>query len=624
LSFFQKLKNAEDLDRSSAFLQNRYKKNLIFFRENIPAYEKLLLQDLRTYNIDLSPDGVNIVNLKTQKNLYEKDEFFSVNEALSLDPIKNPLWNKFITETLITKSEIQTAPITAKITSKIIECCSQDIDYQKDKIQTNIMPPCIIYGVISGLFLEKLADENNFCGLFIYEPNVEFFVLSAYFLDYEKLYQKTKQNSCYIVVGGKLEPKQVQNFFSTRLITNLFFRLELVVYENELVKDARSLVAEISRSTTRGWGTFEDEIIGVKNKLKNYKNYPYLSSTKKIDAPVCVVGNGPSLEKNIELIKKNQDNFIIFSSGSALAILVKYGIKVDFQIEIERMPHVQKWLKNAGLKDVPLICADIVDPSTLESSSKVYLFIRDSSASSNMFGPKFILEFASPIVGNSALSLAINFFSEIYLFGMDLGFKKDAKKHASGSLYDKMNDKSEEILPTRGNFSSNIYTNSLFSLSRSLVEILLKKSSAKVYNLSDGAYIKGAIPATKINLQKLNKEKVKKDFLSSFSSGGFFSNTKINYQENLENYKKNFIKLLCSKKITSKDKLFDIIDAAFFFTIAQRQSEPVSGTLVCGSFWHILNTIFTLCMQIQRGDISELFKDLVDIIEKNVKDFKLE
>ena len=67
-----------------------------------------------------------------------------------------------------------------------------------------------------------------------------------------------------------------------------------------------------------------------------------------------MVGNGPSLDLLLDFLKENEKNCIIFSCGTALKPLKTHGVKVDFQIEVERIDYLKEVLENAPLEDTPL------------------------------------------------------------------------------------------------------------------------------------------------------------------------------------------------------------------------------------------------------------------------------
>lgn len=637
MSFLDKLEQST-AQEAVALLSQRFSQNREFFQKNLPNLLTFIDAPLKEYELNLSTNGINIVHKTSGNFIYPiengKSSIFNFSKSIATSPANSKFWVKHVNESLIEENQIHRVPITGKATTGIQEVAINNKEYERTLIQysgAKQLPTTILFGILGGLHLEYMLDRfENIHGLLLYEPNPDLFVLSTYFLDYQKLYQKCNEHSCYIFISGKISPSAVKDFFGTRLITNAYFRLEHNAYEHPFIQDAQYVVNESAKTSTRGWGTYEDEIVGLKNKLgwldPKKPKYPFLKKSTSLNAPICVVGNGPSLNDSLEFLKANQDKFIILSAGTSLAPLKQNGIEPDFHIEIERMDHVKEWLENAGLGDTPLLAADIVHESTLECSSETFMFIRSDTASEMVYNPKFTLNLANPIVGNAAFALALNFSKEVYLFGMDMGFKDDGKQHAKGSLYDKMDDRSKEMLPTRGNFSKNIYTNSLFSLSKVSMEQLLSKTKANVYNVSDGVYIEGTTPKPmeEISLDDIDKREIKRKIKSCFTTKDFFRSTKNEYKEILEKYKKDLITVLKAAKIQDKRDLFQAMDIAYYATTVQRRMEPVTGTLMSGTFWHILNSIFTNLLRVNTDDVDSLYQEMITLTEKNLEDFVIE
>ena len=65
------------------------------------------------------------------------------------------------------------------------------------------------------------------------------------------------------------------NFFLSRRISTSVIRFELMMYQTPVNISGRSIVYELHLQSLRGWGTYEDEMIGIKNK-KSYPLYPML------------------------------------------------------------------------------------------------------------------------------------------------------------------------------------------------------------------------------------------------------------------------------------------------------------------------------------------------------------
>jgi hypothetical protein len=585
-------------------MQKLFEKNIKFFYNNIPSFYQLVLSiKTRRYKILNN----NIYDLKLNQFIYP-NSIEKESEKLAFNPIQNPLWEKDFFIKTPQKLNEKDFFITGKIINKLIDT-SKTLKYTDGfYFEKNFLPTTIILGILAGKHIELLAQKYDFQSLFIYEPNPEFFAISLYFVDYEKLYKKLR-GKLFIFVKNKIDYFAIEKFYYERMITSTFAKFILKTYENEFIKDAYYKFKQISMLKNRGWGSFEDEIKGIKNHLTNINKYPLLSKTKQLNIPICIAANGKSLEKNIEFIKKNQKSMIIISVGTAIKPLIKAGIESDFHIEQERI----KILIDALKEILPnyngyFIGASVVNPKVFQMAKKPLIFIREAFT---LEKNHFTLKYSSPIVGNTGVAFASEFSKEIYLCGMDLGFRLGEKKHSKNSFYDNKNDTAKKGIKIKGNFSNNIYSDSLFLISKNNIEKLIQQKNLKVYNLSDGAYIKGSIPLVDKTLPKINKEKIIKQIINCFE------------KKNIKETKPDITKLLTaiSKsmeiKINSKKELTSLIDGLEDLIKAYEKIDKNTYLLMRGSLFHILNYLYILSHKI---DFSE-YNKLATIIKKDIIKF---
>ena len=134
-----------------------------------------------------------------------------------------------------------------------------------------------------------------------------------------------------------------------------------------------------------------------------------------------------------------------------------------------------------------------------------------------------------------------------------------------------------------------------------------------MYNLSDGAYINGAIPkrSKNIKLSKIDKKKYINEILECFKQDKIKT---LNYSGFLELYKNKVIELLDTDIKTKKD-LTDVIDLVNDYTLAFSNYEPAVGTLMRGSIWHILNAIY---ISLHKTSIDE-YKKIVNLLKEEIK-----
>ncbi|GAX87683.1 conserved hypothetical protein [Lebetimonas natsushimae] len=586
-------------------MQKLFEKNIKFFYQNIPSFYNLITS-IKTRRYKLTNN--NIYDTKTNIYIYPN----SIDEdslVFAHNPIQNILWEKeffYLNPPRLDEKEFF---ITAKIVNKLIDK-AKDLNYTNSfYFEKNFLPATVILGILAGKHIELLAQKYNFQSLFIYEPEPEFFAISLYFIDYEKLYKKLK-GKLFIFIKNKLNYFAIEKFYFERVITSSFARFTLTVYENNYINDAKNKFSETSLLKNRGWGTFEDEVKGIKNHLQNINQYPLFSKSKKLNIPICIVANGKSLEKNIGFIKKNRDSMIIISVGTALKPLIKAGIESDFHIEQERIDILKEALKDI----LPnyngyFLGASVVNPSVFQMAKKPLMYIREAFTLEDNY---FTLKYSSPIVGNTGMAFAGEFTNAIYLCGMDLGFRLGERKHSNGSFYDDKEDIEKSGIKVKGNFSNDIYSNPLLLSSKKNIEKLIKEKNLTVYNLSDGVYIEGSIPLKDKNLPKIDKTKYIGEILKCFN--------KTDYKDKKPEIKNLLLAISRAMdiKITSREKLTSLIEGLEDLIKTFEQVDKEAFLLLRGSLFHILNNLYILSFKIDFKEYPKLAK----IVKKEI--FKFE
>ncbi|MGX2982345.1 motility associated factor glycosyltransferase family protein [Helicobacter sp. 23-1045] len=473
------------------------------------------------------------------------------------------------------------------------------------------LPQTNIFGLCGGLFLDILLEMGYFFhSLLIYEEEAELFALSNYFVDYELLFSRTSPKSCYIFIENLLNKGLLNHYFYSKKITNNFLRLELSLLKSPKIEAFKQLTFETYRANARGWGSFEDEMVGLKNAFINAKNAPFLRLNHKLKTPICVVGSGPSLESNINFIRANQNKMLIFSCGTALKVLKAHKIRIDFQIEIERVPYLAEVLQSSNLGDTATLCASLVNPKVLQISQNTLLFMRGGSAASYIFdkiAPQIApLEFCAPFVGNAGFSLACAMSDEIIMCGMDCGFVRGFAKHASGSIYgDERAEIPADCFKVEGNCADfEVFGNAIFSLSKESFALAIAHYKPKsVHNLSFGAKIKGAVFAPNLTLKSIAKREKLPHFLISESQVDL---AKADLKKGAILFAGELINAL-NCEISTKEQLFAFIDKMSEFLAHTSQNNPKVGILFEGSMCHLLQSAMIAMLVVKSNDIKTPF-----------------
>ena len=656
-------------------MQNRALKNLAFFERNkiAKSLQTALNGANRKYNLYFSKDEINIVDLQTRRFLYPKGAFVSVAQNIAQTPLNNDKWRIYANNLRLKKLQknsngnygVANLKATAEAINKMVDIVanSKDLSLRDSAIAKSrndksfdspslaegargwveshtdfayhlpplFLPQTNIFGLCGGLFLDILLEMGYFFhSLLIYEEEAELFALSCYFVDYELLFSRTSPKSCYIFIENLLDKGLLNHYFYSKKITNNFLRLELSLLKSPKVEAFKQLTFETYRANARGWGSFEDEMVGLKNAFINAKNAPFLRLNSHIDSrlktPICVVGSGPSLEKNIDFIRANQNKMLIFSCGTALKVLKAHKIRIDFQVEIERVPYLAEVLQNSNLGDTATLCASLVNPKVLQISHHTLLFMRGGSAASYIFdeiAPKIApLEFCAPFVGNAGFSLACALSDEVIMCGMDCGFVRGFAKHASGSIYgDERAEIPADCFKVEGNCAEfEVFSNAIFSLSKESFALAIAHYAPKsVHNLSFGAKIKGADFAPNLTLKSRAKMEKLPHFLIGESQVDL---AKADLKKGAIKFIDELINAL-NCEISTKAQLFAFIDKMSEFLAKVSEKNPKVGILFEGSICHLLQSAMIAMLSIKSNDIKTPFCACKTAILEAIESYKV-
>ncbi|WP_146744959.1 6-hydroxymethylpterin diphosphokinase MptE-like protein [Helicobacter sp. 16-1353] len=611
-------------NRDEKALLQRMLDNLAFFEVHNKHIAKALKDTLegknKQYQLLFNKDEINIIDLVNNKYLYPKDSFINIAYSIALNPLNNKIWKVYANNLSLAKIDTKNLYITSNAINEMVDFTYDNILDSKLSnlyhLPSLFLPQTNIFGLCGGVFLQILLENDfTFHSLLIFEEDLALFSLSCYFVDFKRLFSQVSNKSCYIFIENIVSKAFLNHYFYSKKVTNNFLRLELNAFISPKISAIKDMVNEAYKVNSRGWGSFEDEMIGVKNTLQNIHSNKILHKTTKLNIPICVIGSGPSLESNIDFLRNNQNKMLIFSCGTALKILKQHNINIDFQIEIERIDYLSSVLEDSSIGDTSLLCANVVNNKVLNLSPNRYIFIRGGTTSSYMFKDANIIEFCAPFVGNAGFSLACNFSDTIILCGIDCGYIKDKPKHSKGSFY---GDENSEIPPysfkVKGNSNVDVYSSSIFSLSRESIEIAIKHYKPKIiYNIGDGAYIQGTKVSKNIIFEKdINKDSIKNEFLKCFSNDVVF---KDNLNSDIMVFVDELKRNICVD-IATKQELFTFIDNITAFLAKSSSTRPHCGILFEGTILHLLQNMMICILYAKTNDIADIARFYVDIIAK--------
>ncbi|EAJ3972996.1 motility associated factor glycosyltransferase family protein, partial [Campylobacter upsaliensis] len=183
--------------------------------------------------------------------------------------------------------------------------------------------------------------------------------------------------------------------------------------------------------------TYKNFLFNAKTMLYNPPFQRLLSQRKKSFKNAIVVSAGPSLSANLTLLKKYEENFVIFCVDGAYSVLCENGITPDYVINNDYLNIALKFFEADIKEETMFICSslssfEVVETLGVRKNLCVILDPEDPNVKLNFlddFGyikpGLFVSYFAY------CITMALG-FENVIMLGQDLAFSKEGNSHTDG------------------------------------------------------------------------------------------------------------------------------------------------------------------------------------------------
>ncbi len=300
--------------------------------------------------------------------------------------------------------------------------------------------------VVYGVGLGYLADEfiNRSAGtVVIYEPEIEILRAFLELVEFSSQLQKPNVYVCSTITS--LQKWIDLSSDKNTKITFSFLTSYKNIFNNHIYSVAKKteMIRGEKQTNKNTLETYAN--LSVTNTLCNLDvilNSPTINSLEGIykGKSVIIASAGPSLHKNIEVIKKHRDKFVLFAVGPALKLLQENGITPDFLFIVE-INDTQGQIDNCDLANINLISEPFTNPylNNLKFKNRFLFFSKNNflnDALARELGINIRQNETIGTVSYCALSSAkIMGFEKIILIGQDLAYS-DGKCYSKGSVYE--------------------------------------------------------------------------------------------------------------------------------------------------------------------------------------------
>ncbi|HED0787539.1 TPA: motility associated factor glycosyltransferase family protein [Campylobacter jejuni] len=400
-------------------------------------------------------------------------------------------------------------------------------------------PVLFFYGFGNGMFYKTLCENKNHKHIIVFEDELEILALALHLFDFSK---ELKNEKLILFHTPNITTAQLTTLFmyehiqKSVKIFNLFIHSDfyLKFYSHQIQELNKKLIENIRFIVLAKGNDPYDSIIGIKHMLNNlpkllnhgvFQNF--LKARKQKVKNAIIVSTGPSLTKQLPLLKKYANKATIFCADSAYPILAKHDIKPDYVCMLERDDIVSKCFDNDFKefdKGILFILASVVHKEViefLERNNREYMLAHRPlhfAVSLNLKEFGYIGVGAS--VANMAYELAASLRHENIIFiGQDLAYAEDGSSHPREHIYGNEGEKIRgEVYTLAYGGEKQVRTQLTWNLFRQAFEkdIFWAKEKLKIntYNCTQGgARIEGTIEKPfKEVCETLLKEDLEKPF----------------------------------------------------------------------------------------------------------------
>jgi len=342
------------------------------------------------------------------------------------------------------------------------------LGYHVEKIAGLLKPDSMLYVIENNLMVFRSALENmNLCPI-LENRNVSLIVSKDVGYISEKVKELIDNNLdkvSFITHPASLKAIPEENEYFKFVMENWNLKKSITDdYDNTLRNNAK----ENLKLNSPNVGIFFD-------KFK--------------DVPIIIVSTGPSLDKNIDLLKEAKGRALIISAGSALRPLLMRNIKPDFFAIIDPQDITYNQIKgyeNIGIPFIYLVTAASYTVSRYLGPKLVAYYGKYNNSSEHLVD-------SGGSVATTILDIAIKMGGNpIILVGQDLAYV-DGKNHAQyGSHASIYSPELKNMRRVKGQNGEMLYTSLGLLSYKYWIENRIQKEKRIFINATEGgAYIEG-------------------------------------------------------------------------------------------------------------------------------------
>ena len=388
----------------------------------------------------------------------------------------------------------------------------------------------IVYGLSDGKSILKLCEKRPACRVIVYEPCQDIFWKA---MEYKEVAELAERKNVCLIVKGVCEEyffhalQSILDYSNFQLVVQAVLPnyLQLFRQEYQEMLDVYKSVVELiifTRNTMILRGVeIQHNAYGLARDMMESNSIIQLVDIMKKkemeDIPAILVAAGPSLDKNVEDLKKARGKAFLMVVDTALNTVLEHEIIPDLTISIDSRKPLNLF-KNAEFKKIPIALSMNSNKEIVKKNHARHFYEVDEQSYLTRIieklGKDTIQLPSGGSVANNALSLLYEMgFRTIILVGQDLAYPGGVEpaEAAYGKGNDKIDTNKKKYIEVEDNFGNRVMTEANMNIYRKWIEnYITAYDELKVINATEGG---AKIAGTEfISLSEAIGQYCKKDF----------------------------------------------------------------------------------------------------------------
>ncbi|EGS1381234.1 motility associated factor glycosyltransferase family protein, partial [Campylobacter coli] len=356
-------------------------------------------------------------------------------------------------------------------------------------------------------------QNKNHQHIVVFEKDIEIIWVMFHILDFSSELQSAR---LMVLENDKLQAQdytelcsskpffQFSRIYFLELMSHYYerFHEDILGLNKKLAENFKNSIVSYGNDSTDTLQGIEQFVYNLPQMITHPSYKELLSKRKGISDTAIIVSTGPSLTKQLPLLKKYASKATIFCADSSYPILAKHGIKPDYVCMLERTEITAEFFNHdfgEFDKDIVFICAGVVHPKAIEYlkgrnlviTQKVlafpyYINLKDFSYAAVEFSVAHMSYFLSVLLNHK----------NIIFIGQDLAYAENGNSHPD-DYQNSANYESQmykHILTEAYGGKKEIKTHEVWIFFKQILEAMIIKYHITTYNCTEGgARIEGTI-----------------------------------------------------------------------------------------------------------------------------------